>query len=112
MCCAMVRDVTERSVTAMRTFECPHVKWCTEVDVMDHVGPSYPPASNGHISSLQLFGFVQHDYRSLKDNPLSRYAPILPLSNSNTGSKADRCILRDINDRFLKKLQDKPNCRT
>ncbi|GFV79879.1 hypothetical protein TNCV_1727041 [Trichonephila clavipes] len=40
-----------------------HVKWCPEVDAIDHVGPSYPPASNGHISVLQLFGFVQHDYR-------------------------------------------------
>ncbi|GFT78554.1 hypothetical protein TNCV_4491471 [Trichonephila clavipes] len=36
--------------------------WCTEVDAIDHVGPSYPPATNGHISALQLFGFVQHDY--------------------------------------------------
>ncbi|GFS84375.1 hypothetical protein TNCV_4605841 [Trichonephila clavipes] len=44
-------------------FACPHVKWCTEVDAIDHVGPSYPPASNGHISALQLFGFVQHDYQ-------------------------------------------------
>ncbi|GFS87432.1 hypothetical protein TNCV_207511 [Trichonephila clavipes] len=44
-------------------FTCPHVKWCTEVDVIDHVGPSHPPASNSHISALQLFGFVQHDYR-------------------------------------------------
>ncbi|GFU05960.1 hypothetical protein TNCV_3395111 [Trichonephila clavipes] len=37
--------------------------WNTEVDVIDHVSPSYPPASNGHISGVQLFGFVQHDYR-------------------------------------------------
>ncbi|GFS89199.1 hypothetical protein TNCV_1259371 [Trichonephila clavipes] len=37
--------------------------WCIEVDAIDHVGPSYPPASNGHISTLQLFGFVQQDYR-------------------------------------------------
>ncbi|GFV58262.1 hypothetical protein TNCV_4614661 [Trichonephila clavipes] len=44
-------------------FACPHVKWCTEVDAFDHVGASYPSASNGHISSLQLLGFVQHDYR-------------------------------------------------
>ncbi|GFY12955.1 hypothetical protein TNCV_665211 [Trichonephila clavipes] len=60
MCCAMVRYVTERSVTAMRTI---YVKWFTEVDAIDHVGPSYPPASSSHISSLQLFGFIQHDYR-------------------------------------------------
>ncbi|GFX35167.1 hypothetical protein TNCV_2331071 [Trichonephila clavipes] len=44
-------------------FSCPHVKWCTEVDVINHVGLSYPPASNGHISALQLFGFVQQGYR-------------------------------------------------
>ncbi|GFW65845.1 hypothetical protein TNCV_586711 [Trichonephila clavipes] len=44
-------------------FACLHVKWCPEVDAIDHVGPSYPPASNGPISALQLFGFVQHDYR-------------------------------------------------
>ncbi|GFU14098.1 hypothetical protein TNCV_2536471 [Trichonephila clavipes] len=24
---------------------CPHVKWCTEVDAIDHVGSSYPPDS-------------------------------------------------------------------
>lgn len=42
-----------------------HVTWCTEVNAIDHVGPSYPPASNGHISALQLFGFVQHDQRFL-----------------------------------------------
>ncbi|GFW81578.1 hypothetical protein TNCV_2882551 [Trichonephila clavipes] len=59
MCCATVRDVAERSVTAMRTI----CLWCTGVDAIDHVGPSYPPASNGHISATQLFGFVQHDYR-------------------------------------------------
>ncbi|GFV24949.1 hypothetical protein TNCV_884151 [Trichonephila clavipes] len=72
MCFATVRDVTERSVTAMRTICCPHVKWCIERDAIDHVGPSYPPASNGYVSALQLFGFVQHDYRFLKDNPQSR----------------------------------------
>ncbi|GFW85535.1 hypothetical protein TNCV_851871 [Trichonephila clavipes] len=44
-------------------FACTQVKWCTGVDTIDHVGPSYPRASNGHISALQLFGFVQHDYR-------------------------------------------------
>ncbi|GFV01445.1 uncharacterized protein TNCV_2960391 [Trichonephila clavipes] len=26
-------------------FACPHVKWCTEMDVIDHVGPSYTTAS-------------------------------------------------------------------
>ncbi|GFW21361.1 hypothetical protein TNCV_1531861 [Trichonephila clavipes] len=44
-------------------FACPHMKWCTELDAIDNVSPLYPPASNGHISALQLFGFVQHDYR-------------------------------------------------
>ncbi|GFV19071.1 hypothetical protein TNCV_3222901 [Trichonephila clavipes] len=44
-------------------FACPHVKWCSERDAIDHVGPSYPPASNDPISALQLFGFVQHDNR-------------------------------------------------
>ncbi|GFW63931.1 hypothetical protein TNCV_706371 [Trichonephila clavipes] len=44
-------------------FVCTHLKWCTEVDAIDYVGSSYPYASNGHISALQLFGFVQHDYR-------------------------------------------------
>ncbi|GFX93767.1 hypothetical protein TNCV_1589431 [Trichonephila clavipes] len=58
MCCATVRDVTERSVTAMRTI-CLSSR---EVDAMDYIGPSYPPASIGHISAIQ-FGFVQHDYR-------------------------------------------------
>ena len=43
-------------------YACHHVKWCTEVDAIEHVGPSYPPASNYHISALQLLGFVQHDY--------------------------------------------------
>ncbi|GFW96626.1 hypothetical protein TNCV_2846831 [Trichonephila clavipes] len=47
MCCATVRDVTERSVTPCAQFACPLVKWCTEVDAIVHVGPSYPPASNG-----------------------------------------------------------------
>ncbi|GFV25247.1 tissue factor pathway inhibitor [Trichonephila clavipes] len=42
MCCAMVRDATERSVTAMRII-CLSSR---EVDAIDHVGPSYPPASN------------------------------------------------------------------
>ncbi|GFW74281.1 hypothetical protein TNCV_2524841 [Trichonephila clavipes] len=55
--------VTERSVTAMRTIclfsrEVVHRGGCDR-----HVDPSHPPASNGHISALQLFGFVQHDYR-------------------------------------------------
>ncbi|GFX10512.1 hypothetical protein TNCV_2583341 [Trichonephila clavipes] len=44
-------------------FTCPHMKWFTEVNAIDYVGPTYPPASNGHISALQLFDFVQHDYR-------------------------------------------------
>ncbi|GFX73796.1 hypothetical protein TNCV_4291121 [Trichonephila clavipes] len=44
-------------------FAYPHVKWCTEVDAIDHVNPSYPPASNCHIYALQLFGFIQHDYQ-------------------------------------------------
>ncbi|GFU91289.1 hypothetical protein TNCV_4366341 [Trichonephila clavipes] len=39
------------------------MNWCSEVDAIDHVGPSYLPTSNGHMSALQLFGFVQHDYR-------------------------------------------------
>ncbi|GFW44684.1 hypothetical protein TNCV_4482291 [Trichonephila clavipes] len=54
MCCSTVPDVTERSVTAMCQFACPHVKWCTEMDTIDHVGPSYPLAFNGHISTLQF----------------------------------------------------------
>ncbi|GFY25958.1 hypothetical protein TNCV_1917081 [Trichonephila clavipes] len=44
-------------------FACPHVKWCTKVDAIDLVGSSSPPTSNGHISALQLFDFVQQDYR-------------------------------------------------
>ncbi|GFU41010.1 hypothetical protein TNCV_4645831 [Trichonephila clavipes] len=77
MCCTTIRDVTERSVTAMRTICLSSRKVVTEVDAIDYVGPSYPPASNGHISALPLFGFVQHDYRfPLKiihnlDRPLS-----------------------------------------
>ncbi|GFW12564.1 uncharacterized protein TNCV_818161 [Trichonephila clavipes] len=26
------------------------MKWCTEVDAIDHVSPTYPPASNDHIT--------------------------------------------------------------
>ncbi|GFX18726.1 hypothetical protein TNCV_3018841 [Trichonephila clavipes] len=44
-------------------FSCLHVKWCTEVDDINRVAPLYPPAPNVNISVLQLFGFVQHDYR-------------------------------------------------
>ena len=44
-------------------FTCHHVKWCTEVDAIEHVGLSYPPASNDQISALQLFCFVQHNYQ-------------------------------------------------
>ncbi|GFW00690.1 hypothetical protein TNCV_3393201 [Trichonephila clavipes] len=40
MCCATVRDVTERSVTAMSTIYLSlRVMWCTELDAIDHVGP-------------------------------------------------------------------------
>ena len=39
-------------------YACHHVQWCTEVDAIEHVGPSYPLASNDHISALQLFGLV------------------------------------------------------
>ncbi|GFV07049.1 hypothetical protein TNCV_1850531 [Trichonephila clavipes] len=68
----MVRDVIERSVTA-HAYSLPVlVKWCTEVDAIDNVGPSYPPASNGHISILLLFDFVQRLPIFLKDNPQSR----------------------------------------
>ncbi|GFX96417.1 putative pao retrotransposon peptidase superfamily [Trichonephila clavipes] len=63
---AMVRDVTERSVTAMRTFACPRVKWCTEVDAIDHVGSSYPPAFNGSISALQLDRCITESSSPLK----------------------------------------------
>ncbi|GFU34310.1 hypothetical protein TNCV_1991091 [Trichonephila clavipes] len=31
-------------------FACPHMKWCTKMDVIDHVDSTYPPAFNGHIS--------------------------------------------------------------
>ncbi|GFW27807.1 hypothetical protein TNCV_766881 [Trichonephila clavipes] len=63
--CAVLRCVMLLSDPSLpcTQFAFPHVKWCTEVDAIDHVGPSYPPASNSHISALQLFGFVQHDYR-------------------------------------------------
>ncbi|GFT06525.1 hypothetical protein TNCV_3356461 [Trichonephila clavipes] len=57
-----VKRLSDPSLTCAQ-FACPPVMWCTEVDAIDRVGPSYPPASNGHISTLQLFGFVQHDYR-------------------------------------------------
>ncbi|GFW02420.1 hypothetical protein TNCV_1733351 [Trichonephila clavipes] len=63
--CAMlwfVMRLNHPSLTCAQ-FACPHETWCTEVDAIDHVGPSYPPASNCNISALQLFGFVQHDYR-------------------------------------------------
>ncbi|GFX39143.1 hypothetical protein TNCV_359571 [Trichonephila clavipes] len=63
--CAMLRFVMRLSDPSLpcAQFACPHVKRCSEVDKIDRVGLSYPPASNGHISALQLFGFVQHDYR-------------------------------------------------
>ncbi|GFT28477.1 hypothetical protein TNCV_428901 [Trichonephila clavipes] len=63
--CAVLRFVMQLSDPSLpcAQFACPHVKWCTEVDTIDHVGPSYLPASNGHISTLQLFDFVHHDYR-------------------------------------------------
>ncbi|GFV60219.1 hypothetical protein TNCV_3553791 [Trichonephila clavipes] len=63
--CAVVRLVMRLSDLSLpcARFACPHVMWCPEVVAISHVGPSYPPASNGHISALQLFGFVQHDYR-------------------------------------------------
>ncbi|GFX98635.1 hypothetical protein TNCV_1502131 [Trichonephila clavipes] len=63
--CAMIwflMGLSDPSLPCAQFF-CPHVKWCTEVYAIDYVGPSYPPASNGHIFALQLFGFVQHDYR-------------------------------------------------
>ncbi|GFX05965.1 hypothetical protein TNCV_760011 [Trichonephila clavipes] len=41
---------------------CPHVKWYTEGYAIDHVSPPCRSASNGHIYTLQLLGFVQHDY--------------------------------------------------
>ncbi|GFV56642.1 uncharacterized protein TNCV_951541 [Trichonephila clavipes] len=65
--CAVIRFVMGLSdpLLPCAQLACPHVKWCTEVDVIDYVGPSYPSASNGHTSTLQLFGFVQHDYRFL-----------------------------------------------
>ncbi|GFU27766.1 hypothetical protein TNCV_218341 [Trichonephila clavipes] len=65
--CAVLRFVMLLSDPSLpcSQFACPPVKWCTEVDVIDHVGPSYPPASNGHVSALQLLGFVNTttDYR-------------------------------------------------
>ncbi|GFT58702.1 uncharacterized protein TNCV_1360671 [Trichonephila clavipes] len=42
MGCAMLRDVTEQSVTALALFDFSHVKWYTKVDAIDHVGPEDP----------------------------------------------------------------------
>ncbi|GFW57995.1 hypothetical protein TNCV_2741411 [Trichonephila clavipes] len=63
--CAVLRFVMRLSDPSLpcAQFACPHVKWCTEVEAIKHLGPSYTPASNGYISALQLFGFIQHDYR-------------------------------------------------
>ncbi|GFU93331.1 hypothetical protein TNCV_1860611 [Trichonephila clavipes] len=63
--CAVLRFVMCLSDPSLpcTQFTCPHVKWCTEVGVIDHVGSSYPSASIGHISALQLFGFILHDNR-------------------------------------------------
>ncbi|GFT12070.1 hypothetical protein TNCV_726561 [Trichonephila clavipes] len=63
--CAVLRFVMGLSDPSLpcAQFACPHVKCCTKVDAIDHVGPLYPPASNDHISALQFFGLVQHDYR-------------------------------------------------
>ncbi|GFU36839.1 hypothetical protein TNCV_4148891 [Trichonephila clavipes] len=65
MCCATVRDVTERSVITLCTIclslreVVPPERWMRSTTSVRRT----PPASNGYISALQLFGFVQHDYR-------------------------------------------------
>ncbi|GFU53025.1 hypothetical protein TNCV_3239991 [Trichonephila clavipes] len=63
--CAVLRFVVRLSDPSLSCAQCacPPVQWCSEVDTIDHVGPSYHPTSNGHISALQLFDFVQHSYR-------------------------------------------------
>ncbi|GFU70223.1 hypothetical protein TNCV_5058151 [Trichonephila clavipes] len=52
MCRATVRDVTEAIHHCHDTICLSPVKWCTELNAIDHVGPSYPPAFNGYISAL------------------------------------------------------------
>ncbi|GFX05325.1 hypothetical protein TNCV_3042211 [Trichonephila clavipes] len=85
MCCATVRDMTVSDPSLpCAQFTCPHVKWCTEVDAIDHIGLSYPPAYNGHIPALVFWFRPTQLPISLKDNPQSRWATILPLSNSDT----------------------------
>ncbi|GFS99023.1 hypothetical protein TNCV_1890341 [Trichonephila clavipes] len=63
--CAMLRFVMCLSDPSLpcTQFASLLVKWCTEVDAIDQVGPSYHPASNTQISALHFFSFVEHDYR-------------------------------------------------
>ncbi|GFV29851.1 hypothetical protein TNCV_2083161 [Trichonephila clavipes] len=60
-------------VTAMHNiFLSTHMKWCTEVNAIDHGGPSYPPASISHLARITVVWFRQHDYPDfLKVNAIS-----------------------------------------
>ncbi|GFU34408.1 hypothetical protein TNCV_1991801 [Trichonephila clavipes] len=62
MRCAMVLDVTELSVTVMRPICGSHVKWCPEVDTIDHFGPPCPPASNEVPKSEQSDSEISKRY--------------------------------------------------
>ncbi|GFX39414.1 transposable element Tcb2 transposase [Trichonephila clavipes] len=79
-------------------FACPHVKWCTKVDVIDHVGPSYPAVSNVHISALQLFGPTRL-LISLKDNPQPRVSPMRLAMTANMSDKKSMDSLVDANSK-------------
>ncbi|GFW10358.1 hypothetical protein TNCV_5097091 [Trichonephila clavipes] len=78
MCCNTVRDVTERSVTAMCTIcqsSGKKVNWGGFDQPRLSVVPSCILRSHIHIT---VFGFVQNDYRFfLKDNPQSRHWQVI-----------------------------------
>ncbi|GFV67633.1 hypothetical protein TNCV_4623131 [Trichonephila clavipes] len=74
MFCAMIHDVTAPSVTAMLTICLPHVKWCTKVDAIDHVSPSYPPESNVHSADISFPKYapmpISAEFNNFPDNIL------------------------------------------
>ncbi|GFX44709.1 hypothetical protein TNCV_2427931 [Trichonephila clavipes] len=114
MCCATVRDVfLSNPSLPCAQFTCPHVMWCTQVDAIVHVGPSYPPASNGPISALQLFDFVQQDYRfTLKiihNISVGHYPSTVELGYL---VKSRSLFSTKHNSSIFEKPQEKHNCRT
>ncbi|GFT69652.1 uncharacterized protein TNCV_1298611 [Trichonephila clavipes] len=88
MCCATVRDVTERFVTTMRTI------YLSSREVVHWGGCDRPHRSivpsciqRLHICITVAWFRPTRPPISLKDNPQSRKATFLPLSNSDTDQK-------------------------